>query len=86
MKLRINGKRGLFDARLLVDEPDCSELGYKAALRISWPDGEEVFANAEVAAHRCRLVWATPDEWRSLVEHGFVPDAAQGKTDASGSF
>jgi hypothetical protein len=78
MKLRIMGNDGLFDAALLVDAPDCSELGCKAALRITWADGDHVFAAPAVAAKRCLPVWATPDEWRSLTEHGFLPESATG--------
>jgi len=76
MKLRIRGNTSLYDATLLVADPDCQELGWPAALRINWGNGEPVFASSKVALKRCRMVWATPDEWRSLAEHGFL--AAQG--------
>jgi hypothetical protein len=78
MKLRIEGTTGLFDADLLVDAPDCSDLGYRAALKINWPDGEKVWASPTVAAKRCTPVWATPDEWHSLTEFGFLPSGAEG--------
>lgn len=73
MKLRITGNSSLYDATLLVADADCQDLGWPAAIRIRWTPEEPVFASSAVAARRCRLVWATPDEWRSLQEHGFLP-------------
>lgn len=73
MKLRIKGHSPLYDATLLVGDADCQDLGWPAALRISWDNGEPVFASPAVASKKCRLVWATPEEWRSLAEHGFLP-------------
>jgi hypothetical protein len=77
MKLRVSGSVGLFDA-LLVDGPDCQDLGHAAALCITWVDGDKVFAAREVAAQRCQVVWATPGERRLLTAYGFLKDPAQG--------
>jgi hypothetical protein len=74
MKLRIRGNPNLYDATLLVHDSDCEDLGWPAAIRISWGDGEQVFAAPDVAIRNCKLAWATPEEWRSLAEYGFLPD------------
>lgn len=76
MKLRIKGNQGLFDATLLVDGPECAEAGQPAVIRIAGADGEHIIAAPSVAAQRCQMVWATPQEWHWLGEYGFLPDGA----------
>jgi hypothetical protein len=75
MKLRFKDRTELFDAALLVDEPECSELGYPAAVRIMGHDGEFIFASPQAASSRCHLIWATDDERLALSNHGFFVQA-----------
>lgn len=76
MKLRIKGNQALFEAALLLDDPECKQMGHRAVIRINGDDGEQIYASPPVAAQRCDLVWATSQEWKWLEEHGFLRDEA----------
>jgi hypothetical protein len=75
MKLRFKDRDDLFDATLLVDDPECTDLGYPATIRIMGHDGEYIFASPRAASNRCTLVWATHEERQALAAHGFFVEA-----------
>ncbi|OAI54876.1 hypothetical protein AYO44_14090 [Planctomycetaceae bacterium SCGC AG-212-F19] len=76
MKLRFKDRYDLFDATLLVDDPECSDLGYPATIRILGHDGEYIFASPQAASSRCTLVWATFQERQAMASYGFFAEAA----------
>lgn len=76
MKLRFKDRYDLFDATLLVEDPECADLGYPATIRILGHDGEYIFASPQAASTRCTLIWATFHERQAMAQYGFFPEAA----------
>jgi hypothetical protein len=72
MKLRFHGNPEVHDARLVVGGAELQALGYRAAIVVRKPDGSRVFTPPEAADDYCVIVWATPDEWQLLAEHGYA--------------